>query len=61
MFAFNGKSLTISRKDLTSKEQKHLESLMRLGDSENIALWTIEHMDRTKPDNTEDYRRAYES
>lgn len=43
MFTFKNKALTISKNDLSESENKTFNSLVNLGDSENIALWTIQH------------------
>lgn len=59
MYSFKGKALTVELSDLSKEESKTFDSLVRLGDSVELALWTIEHMERAKEDNSEFYRNAY--
>ena len=46
IFTYNNKELTITKKDLTKKEASLVSSLVSLGDSEEVALWTVEHQER---------------
>ena len=57
---YQNKPLTITRDDLTEKEQKTVDSLVILGDSVELALWTIEHQERKRNSDSEIYRQAYE-
>jgi len=61
MFIYREKTLTINKQSLNSEESNDLKILVSLGDSENLALWTIEHINRHKSYNYEFYRFAYES
>lgn len=60
-FTYGKKELTITESSLTVSEVRTFESLVRLGDSRELALWTIEHQDRMKNRGNEEYRKAYES
>ena len=46
---YNGKQLTITENDLGESESRMVESLVSLGDSKELALWTIEHQERRIP------------
>ena len=45
-------------KTLTAKEQETVKSLIRLGDTESLAIETVIE-NRNRPDNSEEYRFAY--
>ena len=44
-----------------SKELKEYNSLVRLGDSKNLAVATVLHNKKTRPDNSAEYAAAYYS
>ena len=58
MFTYQNKPLTITRSDLTAREQKDVTIDMRLGDSEDLALWTVEHVGRVLVDAHAEYAGA---
>ena len=45
----SGKQLTITENERTVSEFRMVKSLVRLGDSKELALWTIEHQERCIP------------
>ena len=47
-FIYQGKKLTINEKSLNDAEISTVKNLMQLGDSKNLALWTVEHIDRPR-------------
>lgn len=49
-----------TQEQLTTKEIETVKTLIRLGDSEELAINTVLE-DRKKKDNSEIYRLAYES
>ena len=57
MFNLNGKELTITKNELTEDQEKRFNTLIGLGDSENLALWTVQHM--SKSNDSEMYSNAY--
>lgn len=59
MFLRSGMELTLVKEQLNEDEKQHFETLVRLGDTEELALWTIEHMIRKEDDNSDEYRKAY--
>ncbi|MGF1703870.1 hypothetical protein L4D09_26620 [Photobacterium makurazakiensis] len=59
MFLRSGMDLTLVKEQLNEDEKQHFETLVRLGDTEELALWTIEHMIRKEDDNSDEYRKAY--
>jgi hypothetical protein len=54
------KSVEQIKSELTNKEVKSFETLVRLGDSIQLAYETVLN-ERTKEDSTEFYRNAYEN
>lgn len=53
MFVRSGVSLSLIRRGLNEDERNHLNTLIRLGGKEELALWSMEHMirkDRNKAD-----------
>lgn len=58
-FVRDNQKLTITKKDLNKKERGIFKTLVRLDDEQNLALWTIEHQERKKPNNYDSYYKAY--
>lgn len=59
MFIRSGLEFTLIKDQLNEDEKLHFETLVRLGDTEELALWTIEHIIQNKQDNSDEYRKAY--
>ena len=59
MFEQNEKLLTIKKEDLTEKESREFKILVQLGDSENLALWSIEHISRMRQRSNDQQRLAH--
>jgi hypothetical protein len=59
MFERNEKLLTIKKEDLTAKESREFKILVQLGDSENLALWSIEHISRMRQRSNDQQRFAH--
>lgn len=55
MFVRSGMELTLIKEQLNEDEKQHFETLVKLGDTEELALWTIEHMIRKEDDNSAEY------
>ena len=55
-FERRGLALTITESDLSVKERQTVERLVYLGDSLNLALWTVEHQERARGQGSDLYQ-----